>query len=173
MTPRRPRGIAPFRVSAVLLAAAFVLAGCGGGSGSEGTGKDASTTSTSSTPTVKKDPGSGPFCDKYQALQGELEGLIVQGGSSSQARFELAVRGMKELEGLATGPVKDALRTTIAAYEQVGPALAAAGYDASKLTPDQRAPLDSPDTAAASQALSAYTSTNCPPPTTTTTGSAP
>jgi len=173
MSRRCRRGAAPSGIGAALIALALVLSACGGGSGSESGGKGGSSTTTTkardTTTTGAKDAGSGPFCAKFAALQAERGQLIGQKGSA-QAQYELALRGLKELDAVATAQVKDALRTTIAAYERVGPALAAVGYDGSKLTAEQRAPLESSEVSAANQTLSTYADTNCAPARTTTTG---
>jgi len=152
-----------------LLVLALVLAGCGGGSGSGGSGKRGTTTTTkprTTTTTGAKDTASGPFCERFQALQAQLAQLVQQpANSTTKDRFDLALRGMKELEPLAGDQIKSALATTVSVYEQIAPALAAAGYDASKLPADARAKLDSQEYKDATGRLDAYVTTNCQPAT--------
>lgn len=156
--------------AAVLLAGMLVvLAACGGGSDSSSASKSKrdSTTTTkarSTTTTGTKDAASGPFCEHFVALQNQLSQLVQQPTSSStKDRFDLALRGMRELDQVATPEVKRALATTISVYEQLGPALAAVGYDASKLPADAQARLESPEFKKATDELNAYATTNCRP----------
>ena len=123
-----------------------------------------STVSTTSTTRVDfTGTGSAEFC----AADSRLNAAIAQqaptttDAASLQADFQRRADAVKQLATLAPAEIAPDVQTISAAYQQLIPALAAAGYDMSKVSQADRAATQTPGVTLAGQRLSQYTERIC------------
>ena len=123
-----------------------------------------STASTTSTTRVDfTGTGSAEFC----AADSRLNAAIAQqaptttDAASLQADFQRRADAVKQLATLAPAEIAPDVQTISAAYQQLIPALAAAGYDMSKVSQAARAAPQTPGVPLAGQRLSQYTERIC------------